>query len=123
MTKNLRITTLALASGMVLGWTGHLMAADNASAAMNAYMESMQKMDSQMKQSMDKMHAGASKATADHHFVTMMIPHHMGAVDMAKIELKYGSDPMLRKMAQKIVSSQTKEIQELKAWQTKHPMP
>ena len=57
MTKYLRITTLALASGMVLGWTAHLM-------------------------------------TADHHFVTMMIPYHMGAVDVAKIELKYGSDSL-----------------------------
>ncbi len=53
-------------------------------------------------------------------FVRMMLPHHQGAVDMAKVELKYGTDPTLRKMAQDIVSSQEKEITEMKEWQAKN---
>lgn len=39
----------------------------------------------------------------DHDFAMMMIPHHQGAIDMAKIELQYGKDPLLRGMAEKIV--------------------
>lgn len=117
----LKNTVLAVSAGAILGWSGHLLAADNSGAAMNEYMASMTRMDAAMKTSMDTMHKNM-KASADHHFVTMMIPHHAGAVDMAKIELKYGSDPKLRKMAQMIVSSQSKEINELKSWQKAHPV-
>lgn len=56
----------------------------------------------------------------DEDFVRMMLPHHQGAVDMAKVELKYGTDPTLRKMAEDIVSSQEKEITEMKGWQAKN---
>ena len=122
MTRHsLKNTVLAVSAGAILGWSGHLLAADNSAAAMNAYMASMTRMEAGMKTAMDTMHKDM-KASADHHFVTMMIPHHAGAVDMAKIELKYGSDPKLRKMAQMIISSQTKEINELKSWQKAHPI-
>ena len=57
----------------------------------------------------------------DKDFVAMMIPHHQGAVDMAKVELKFGKDPELRKLAQEIVAAQEKEIAFMKAWQKKHP--
>jgi uncharacterized protein (DUF305 family) len=50
-----------------------------------------------------------------------MIPHHQGAVDMAKIELQYGNDPELRKLADQIVSSQQSEIALMKDWQAAHP--
>ena len=46
----------------------------------------------------------------DHDFANAMIPHHQGAVDMAKIELLYGRDPVLRRMAQEIIVSQQQEI-------------
>ena len=39
-----------------------------------------------------------------------MIPHHQGAVDMAKAELIYGKDPVLRRLAQEIVVTQEQEI-------------
>jgi len=77
------------------------------------------------KASMDKMHKAMSKpmmGNADHDFAMMMLPHHQGAVDMAKIELKYGTDPKLRKMAEQIVKSQQKEIAELQEWLESHPM-
>ena len=70
---------------------------------------------------MDTMMAGmTAKPTGDpdRDFVTMMLPHHAGAVDMAQVELKYGKDPALLKMAKDIVDSQTREIGAMRDWQT-----
>jgi uncharacterized protein (DUF305 family) len=70
---------------------------------------------SQMMQAMQEMDAGmmAAKATgdADRDFAAMMIPHHQGAVDMAKLELLYGRDPVLRRLAQGIMVEQQQEIE------------
>jgi uncharacterized protein (DUF305 family) len=57
---------------------------------------------------------------ADRDFVGMMLPHHQGAVDMAKFELAHGKDPAMLKLARAIVAAQDKEIAEMKAWQAKH---
>jgi uncharacterized protein (DUF305 family) len=46
----------------------------------------------------------------DRDFVAMMVPHHQGAVDMAKAELKYGHNEQLLQLAQKIVATQQQEI-------------
>jgi uncharacterized protein (DUF305 family) len=50
----------------------------------------------------------------DRDFVEMMVPHHQGAVDMAKAELKYGHNEQLRQMARDIVASQQHEITEMR---------
>ena len=52
----------------------------------------------------------------DHDFAAMMIPHHQGAVDMAKALITYGKDPRLRKLAQEIIAEQRFEIQLMQAW-------
>jgi uncharacterized protein (DUF305 family) len=57
---------------------------------------------------------------ADRDFVAGMIPHHQGAVDMAQVELKYGKDPALRKLAMDIVAAQRKEIAFMQQWQAQH---
>ena len=49
-------------------------------------------------------------ADADKDFARAMIPHHLGAVEMAKLELVYGSDARLRRLAQGLVVEQTQEI-------------
>jgi uncharacterized protein (DUF305 family) len=70
---------------------------------------------SQMMQAMDRMDAGmmAAKPTGDpdRDFAAMMIPHHQGAVDMAKIQLIYGRNPVLRRLAQAIIVEQQQEIE------------
>ena len=58
---------------------------------------------------------------ADKDFVALMMPHHSGAIDMAKVELQYGKDATLRAMAQEIIASQQKEIDDMKKWQATHP--
>ena len=47
----------------------------------------------------------------DHDFAAMMIPHHQGAIDMAKAQLLYGANPVLRRLAQEIIVTQGQEIQ------------
>ncbi|HTE84607.1 MAG TPA: DUF305 domain-containing protein [Dehalococcoidia bacterium] len=49
-------------------------------------------------------------ADVDRDFARAMIPHHQGAVEMAKLELLYGSDPRLRRLAQGMVVEQSQEI-------------
>jgi uncharacterized protein (DUF305 family) len=55
----------------------------------------------------------------DQHFIQMMIPHHQGAVNMANLALSKARHPELKKLAQAIKTSQTQEIQEMKAWYKK----
>ncbi|WP_271899214.1 DUF305 domain-containing protein [Candidatus Phyllobacterium onerii] len=57
---------------------------------------------------------------ADKDFVRVMIPHHQGASDMAEVELKYGKDPELRKIAEHIIKMQEKEISDFQSWLKTH---
>jgi uncharacterized protein (DUF305 family) len=63
-----------------------------------------------------EMHNAEYSGDADHDFVTMMIPHHQGAIDMAKALLLYGKDPQMRRLAQEIITDQQSEIQLMQLW-------
>lgn len=81
-------------------------------ASTKGYRDAMTTMD----QGMSITYSGDS----DKDFVAGMIPHHQGAVDMAKVELQYGKDPQLKKLARDIIKSQDEQIAFMKSWQAKH---
>ena len=81
-------------------------------ASTKAYRSAMSKMEESM--------AVTYSGNPDKDFVAGMIPHHEGAVAMAKVELQYGKDPQLRKLARDVIAAQTKEIAFMQAWQAKH---
>ena len=62
------------------------------------------------------MHNAGYSGEADHDFVKMMIPHHQGAIDMAKAVLLHGKDPQMRRLAQEIITDQQSEIQLMQLW-------
>jgi Domain of unknown function (DUF305) len=66
-----------------------------------------------MTKMMDGMAAKPS-GDIDRDFVAMMTPHHQGAIDMAVIELRYGKNEQLRRIAQEIIVDQTQEIAAMK---------
>ena len=57
------------------------------------------------------MHAAQLTGKPDMDFARLMIPHHQGAIDMAKVELLFGTDARLRRLAQEIIVTQASEIQ------------
>lgn len=76
------------------------------------------------KQASEKMMAGMDApytGDADRDFVQGMLPHHEGAIDMARVELRYGHDPALKRLAHDIVISQAREQVFMRHWLLQHP--
>jgi uncharacterized protein (DUF305 family) len=70
-----------------------------------------------------KMHGAmdiAFTGNADVDFVKGMIPHHAGAVDMAKTVLAFGKDPEVRKLAEEIIKAQESEMALMQGWLKKN---
>ncbi|TXN06794.1 DUF305 domain-containing protein [Methylobacterium sp. WL103] len=103
------VTAALMASGLVGGrmMMRPTLAATEPAAAPSASFDAM------MAQSMAQMHADMMvppSGDPDRDFAAMIIPHHEGAIAMAKAELLHGKDPVLRRLAQGIVVEQGQEI-------------
>ena len=81
----------------------------NAPPHTQAYLAMMNKMG-------DEMSKAGNLADADTAFAKGMIPHHIGAVEMAKVQLEFGKDETMRKLAQAIIDGQQSEIDLMNAW-------
>lgn len=74
-------------------------------------------------QANDKMHKGMNitfTGDADTDFIMGMIPHHQGAIDMAKVVIKHGKDPEVKMLANDIIKAQDKEIRWMQDWLELH---
>lgn len=100
--------------GMMQGMTG---APDAGIAQAN---ESLPDFTRAYVEAMDAMHApmmdGVMADDPDVAFVRGMIPHHQGAIDMARIVQQYGNDPQTKEWAAQIIDAQGREIAEMQAW-------
>ena len=112
MFRIIALTLMLIASiiGIALAQSHHH---DDASSSRINFADST--FASQMLQAMDRMDSAmmAAKPTndPDRDFAAMMIPHHQGAIDMAKVELIHGNDPVLRRLAEGIIVEQQQEIE------------
>ncbi|MFC4233339.1 DUF305 domain-containing protein [Parasediminibacterium paludis] len=113
---NKSTTDSKMGSDTAMKMTEHNDAEMDGDGKMNMNNELMKSMMS----SMDKMKAVKMNGDFDAEFAAMMIEHHQGAIDMANIELKSGSDNTMKAMAQSIITAQKAEIEKFKTILASH---
>jgi uncharacterized protein (DUF305 family) len=95
------------------GMTNMPMDTANMPESSKAYMEAMKRMDGPMMQ-------GIQAGDPDVAFVQAMIPHHQGAIDMARAVLQFGKDDQVKVWANQIITAQQSEIAAMQEWLKQH---
>jgi uncharacterized protein (DUF305 family) len=99
----------ALAQGAHGGHSGHSTPAQTTeSPSTNGYRQA----NETMHRNMDISFSG----NPDVDFVRSMIPHHQGAIDMAKVALQHSKDEQIQRWATDVIREQEREIAEMQAW-------
>jgi pimeloyl-ACP methyl ester carboxylesterase len=119
---------VAFLAGMALGGVGFatigVLAQDHGQHSHHAHGTSdasseahpfIRDMERDMAKMWNDMHSPGYTGNWDIDFLAMMIPHHRGAIDMAKLELVHGKDPLSRMLAQEIIAPQQVDIDAMKA--------
>jgi uncharacterized protein (DUF305 family) len=106
------LPSLALAQGTHGGHSGHSMPAQTAQTPEAPSTQGYRQANETMHRNMDIAFSGDS----DVDFVRSMIPHHQGAIDMAKVALQHTKDEQIRKWATDMIREQEREIAEMQAW-------
>lgn len=99
---------------------GIVLAGAIAAASRSAFDVALDAANERMHHAM--MHAPRT-GEPDRDFVEQMIPHHQGAIDMARALLMNGHDKELQQLAKSIITDQQNEIQLMRIWLKKHPRP
>jgi len=94
------------------GHSGHSMPAQTAQVPDTPAIKGYRQANEKMHRDMDIPYSG----DPDVDFVRSMIPHHQGAIDMAKVALQTAKDDQIRKWATDVVREQEREIAEMRAW-------
>jgi uncharacterized protein (DUF305 family) len=109
----------SLVSALALGWLLVMPAAGENSAhethAAQAGSQFVRMMSAAMEKMHEEMAAPRQTGDPDSDFLAMMIPHHAGAVEMARLVLIYGRDPLVRQLAEEIIAGQQAEITAMQA--------
>ena len=102
-----------LVSGTAVAQHGHAPEPSEGGPAVAAYLAAAERMHRDM--------AIAFSGDPDVDFASAMIPHHQGAIDMARVVLEHGQDPEIRALAEAVIAAQENEIAVLRSWLEQRP--